>query len=95
MVPGAGAQGARMSDVRPFGKAQHWAGRCPRRLVAGCWERPVDGSVPPGVRGGNLYDWQVGMKPTMDELQRLKITADNAAEQRRLQADPPLGYKKC
>ena len=35
MVPGAGAQGARMSDVGPFGKAQHWAGRGPGRLVVG------------------------------------------------------------
>ena len=39
MVLGAGAQGARMSDVEPFGKAQHWAGRGPGRLVVGCWAR--------------------------------------------------------
>ncbi len=39
MAPGAGVLGARMSDLGPFGKAQRWAGRCPGRLAAGCWER--------------------------------------------------------
>ena len=31
--------GARMSGLGPLGRAQRWAVRCPRRLVAGCWER--------------------------------------------------------
>ena len=39
MAPGAGVLGARMSDAGPLGKAQRWAGRCPGRLRAGCWER--------------------------------------------------------
>ena len=35
-------QGARMLGCRMWGrlvKAQHWAGRCPGRLVVGCWAR--------------------------------------------------------
>ena len=38
-APGAGVLGARMSGLGPLGRAQRWAVRCPRRLVAGCWER--------------------------------------------------------